>query len=124
MARPAARTAHPGAEHEVGSLEDLPDGRPAIAKVAGREVALIRVGDQVYAVRNVCPHQTQSFQGGRAQVRVEGASEIGEMEILDDPVLRCPWHGWEFRLEDGQCLVDPKLRVRTYGVAVRDGRVF
>ena len=81
------------------------------------------VYEEFYALRNVCPHQTQSYLGGRAHSRIEGGQAVGELEVFaDDPVLACPWHGWEFRLRGGECLVDPKLRVRTYPVEVRDGR--
>jgi nitrite reductase (NADH) small subunit len=110
---------------DAGPVADLPAGSPAIVKVGGRELALVRLGDTVYAVRNVCPHQTQSFAGGRAQSRVEGGATIGDLDLLeDDPALACPWHGFEFRLRDGRCLVNPSLRVRTYPVEIRDGRVF
>jgi nitrite reductase/ring-hydroxylating ferredoxin subunit len=110
---------------DAGPVADLRAGSPVIVKVGGRELALVRMGETVYAVRNVCPHQTQSFAGGRAQSRVEGASTIGELDLLeDDPALACPWHGFEFRLRDGRCLVNPSLRVRTYPVEVRDGRVY
>jgi nitrite reductase (NADH) small subunit len=40
------------------------------------------------------------------------------------PVIRCPWHSWEYGLRDGICVSNPSLRVRSYPVAVRDGRVF
>jgi nitrite reductase/ring-hydroxylating ferredoxin subunit len=110
---------------DAGPLENLRPGSPAVVKVGGRELALIKYGDTVYAVRNVCPHQTQSFAGGRAHSRVEGGAAVGDLDLLeDDPALACPWHGYEFRLRDGRCLVNPSLRVRTYPVQVRDGRVY
>jgi nitrite reductase (NADH) small subunit len=111
--------------HDVAAVEELREGKPSIVKAGGRELAIIRLGGEVYAVRNVCPHQTQSYLGGRAHSRVEGADRVGELELIeDDPVLACPWHGWEFRLRGGECLVDPKLKVKTYQVEVRDGRVW
>jgi nitrite reductase/ring-hydroxylating ferredoxin subunit len=36
----------------------------------------------------------------------------------------CPWHGYEFKLTNGECVGDPKLRVRSYPVSERDGSVF
>jgi nitrite reductase/ring-hydroxylating ferredoxin subunit len=59
------------------------------------------------------------------RARVEGSQQIGELDVFeDDPVLICPWHGWEFRLHGGQCLTDAKLRVGTYPVEVRAGKVY
>ena len=43
---------------------------------------------------------------------------------LDDQILRCPWHGWEFDLETGKSLFDPEgERVKTYAVVVEGDRV-
>jgi nitrite reductase (NADH) small subunit len=39
---------------------------------------------------------------------------------LENLVLRCPWHGWEFRIDTGVSLFDPKIRVKTYDVAIDD----
>lgn len=34
-------------------------------------------------------------------------------------IVRCPWHGWEFDVKNGQSWFDPaKMRVRSYQVAV------
>ena len=35
----------------------------------------------------------------------------------DDRVIRCPWHGWEFDLETGRSLLEPKrVGLKTYRV--------
>jgi nitrite reductase/ring-hydroxylating ferredoxin subunit len=42
-------------------------------------------------------------------------SRVGEL-------LRCPWHGWEFDMRNGQSWFDPKrVKVRSYPVAVESG---
>lgn len=109
---------------DVGSLDDLGDRTPCILKVAGREIALLRWDDRVYALRNLCPHQSQSFLHGSVHERVLAGGSLGEVTIsAGDPVLSCPWHSWEFELATGQCAVDPRLRVRTYPTRVENGRV-
>ncbi|WFU42415.1 Rieske 2Fe-2S domain-containing protein [Bradyrhizobium sp. CB82] len=36
--------------------------------------------------------------------------------------LRCPWHGWEFDMRNGQSWFDPtRVKVRSYPVAVERG---
>jgi nitrite reductase/ring-hydroxylating ferredoxin subunit len=110
---------------DVGSVDDLKHGVPAVVRLEGREVALVRWGDEVFAVRNVCPHQSESFFTGFARRdyvidRVGGEIALGPE---DQPVLICPVHNWKYRLRDGQCGVDERLRVRTYAVTVTDGRV-
>ncbi|MCB0184535.1 MAG: Rieske 2Fe-2S domain-containing protein, partial [Caldilineaceae bacterium] len=37
-------------------------------------------------------------------------------------ILRCPWHGWEFDITNGQSVFNPhKWRVKTYEVTVERG---
>ena len=39
-------------------------------------------------------------------------------------VLRCPWHGFEFRLENGRSITDPeRMRVKTYRVELEGDEV-
>jgi nitrite reductase/ring-hydroxylating ferredoxin subunit len=38
-------------------------------------------------------------------------------------ILRCAWHGWEFEIETGRSLADPKLKAKTFPVTVEDGEV-
>ena len=41
-----------------------------------------------------------------------------------EPVLVCPWHGWQYDVATGRCLHDPDTQVRAYEVKVEDGRVW
>jgi 3-phenylpropionate/trans-cinnamate dioxygenase ferredoxin subunit len=43
---------------------------------------------------------------------------------MDDRVIRCPWHGWEFDLETGRSLLEPKrVGLKTYEVTEEGGEV-
>jgi nitrite reductase/ring-hydroxylating ferredoxin subunit len=47
----------------------------------------------------------------------------GEIAVeWDDPVIRCPWHGWEFSLRDGHALGDAGA-VKVYNAEVQGRRV-
>ena len=110
---------------DVGPLEELREGEPKIIRVGRREIAVLRWRGQLYAIRNACPHQAVSFAAGTVVERVVGGEQFGELAVDDrDPVIRCPRHGWRFGLASGSCTADKRLRVRTYDVSVRDGRVF
>jgi nitrite reductase/ring-hydroxylating ferredoxin subunit len=37
--------------------------------------------------------------------------------------LRCAWHGWEFEIETGRSLADPKVQAKTFPVTVEDGEI-
>jgi nitrite reductase/ring-hydroxylating ferredoxin subunit len=99
----------------AGSLAELPDRKPVRTRAGGREIVLVRWGEDVYALRNVCPHMTKTFELGMVYGWRDG--EVGEVRHRDDiPVLTCPWHQYEYSLKDGQCLTAKRWRVKTYPV--------
>ena len=75
-------------------------------------VTLTDRGPFAYADR--CPHRgAPMLAGGRI---VTGLVE-GDGRLVSGPLgsqVRCPWHKWDYDLETGKCVVDPRLRLRTY----------
>jgi DMSO/TMAO reductase YedYZ heme-binding membrane subunit/nitrite reductase/ring-hydroxylating ferredoxin subunit len=94
---------------EVGPAGDIADGRARIVAAPGAErIAVFRDGDRVFALSNVCRHQ-----GG----------PLGEGRLVDGCVV-CPWHGFQYRPEDG-CSPPPYTeKVATYRTRVVDGVAF
>ncbi len=110
---------------DVAALSELEPGVPRVASVGRREIVLLLWDDEVFAVRNVCPHQSHSFAkgAGRAKV-VRGCTVPGDVRVdVHEAMLKCPLHGWTFSVNDGICSTDPKFRVRSYPTTIRDGRV-
>ena len=102
-------------------LADLPDpGQIRMIAVGGHRIGLIRVGDELHAVADRCPHRGAPLcSGGRTVHGLrfgDGAPERGAERAL----LRCPWHKWDFDVASGRCVVHPTLRVRRYRVTVED----
>ena len=106
---------------DVGSTAELERNGYLIAKVDGREVGAVLVRGEVRGVRNRCPHHGGPLCRGKVVERLTGAP--GGYALVDEPVLRCPWHGWEFDPATGACLDDPSLRVAVYPAKREDGRV-
>jgi nitrite reductase (NADH) small subunit len=100
---------------DVTTLGELPEGVPTEFRAAGRNVVLVRWRERVYALRNICPHMSNSFVGGLVGGRAAGPVG-GHAFVDDDPVMTCPWHQFEFVLDDGRCLTDANLRIATYAV--------
>jgi nitrite reductase/ring-hydroxylating ferredoxin subunit len=110
---------------EVARVAELREGRPVVVMAGGRELLVVQWRGKVFAVRNICPHQSQPLDSGVVHTRIIAAGPIGQVALSEEEtVLACPFHTWEFNLENGRCTVDPKLRVRAYPVSVRDGSVF
>lgn len=104
------RGAAPGPDGwlSVGSPHSIPDKRACIVAAPGGErIAVFRDGSRIGALTNICAHQ----QG-----------PLGEGSIVDGCVT-CPWHGYQYRLEDG-CAPPPFTeKLATYRVRLRDGMV-
>jgi nitrite reductase (NADH) small subunit len=109
---------------DVASAGELEDGVPTVVRTGRREIVLIRWRDEIFALRNVCPHQSMSFEGGAAQKRVRPTGIPGQPSVsAADPVLVCPVHYWKFDMRTGVCTTDRRKRVRAYPVEVRGDRV-
>lgn len=96
---------------DIGAVDDLvPDVGCTINLGDGQAVAVFRHGEQgqcVSAMSNVCKHQ-----GG----------PLGEGQIVDGCVT-CPWHGYQYRPEDGQSPPPYTEKLATYEVKVEGQRV-
>ncbi|MCA8900336.1 MAG: ferric reductase-like transmembrane domain-containing protein [Hyphomonas sp.] len=106
---PDAKTRPTDGWLEVGSAADIPDSRAIILEPEGAErIAVFRNGNKVHAVSNVCRHQ-----GG----------PLGEGRIIDG-CITCPWHGFQYRPEDGRSPEPFTERISTYETQIRDGIIY
>jgi nitrite reductase (NADH) small subunit len=105
-----------------------------VADLACGEMRRVRLGDslavvvirtqagRLYALRDVCPHAGALLSRGALEAKIT-SNAVGEYEIGDQAIVRCPWHRFEFDAETGVCLADPRRRVRTYPVSVEGDTV-
>lgn len=114
----------------VGLADDLQVGsRIIIVPFRGRAgIGVFNVNGTYHALRNICPHKSGPLCTGRVSGRVVASApptsdQSGLDVVREGEIIRCPWHLWEFDLLTGQCLVDPKMRVKTYPVRVEAGEV-
>jgi nitrite reductase/ring-hydroxylating ferredoxin subunit len=87
---------------KIAKVGDLSATRGLSLRVDGEEVALFRVGGEVFAVRNDCPHQHFSLLH-------QGA--------LKEYALTCPMHGWTFDLRTGTSIIG-NGNLRRYNVKI------
>ena len=105
---------------EVCRTDELPPGTQKIFQIKGKEIGIFNVSGTYHAVLNFCPHEGAPVCRGHVSGTVK-PSEVGIHDWgLNGQVLACPWHGWEFNLEDGRSLHDARCRLKTYRVEVED----
>ena len=110
--------------YEVAQLSEIPEGGGMIVTVAGLEIGLFRLGDEVRAWRNHCPHMAAPVCRGTIAGTLLASDVYEYRPGRDGEILQCPWHGWEFDLRDGHHLAPgSSARLRGYPTEVVDGVV-
>jgi nitrite reductase/ring-hydroxylating ferredoxin subunit len=107
----------------VCRVDELPPGQRLLFRHRDTEIGVFNHRGRFYAVRNRCAHAGAPLCAGRVGGLVEADRPHAVSYRPDTAIVSCPWHHWEFRLDDGTCLSDAKARVRTYAVTVIDGYV-
>lgn len=109
----------------VCTTDDIPAGGRFIKEVADREIAIFEIDGDYHAVANYCVHAGGPVCTGRLSGMVTGtAGEWDRGWDRDGRILACPWHGWEFDIETGEFLSDPRYRLITYDVAIEDDVIY
>lgn len=91
-------------------------------EINGRSIAVFNVNGRFYGLLNRCPHRGADLCAGRF-VPLVTSTRPGEYRYdPDQPMLACPWHGWEFDVTTGQSYFDPThVRGRPYAVSAERG---
>ena len=71
-------------------------------KVEGVFIGIYNIDGNYYAMNNICPH-------------LGGVLTYG---FLDDNVVTCPLHMWEFDAKTGKCLWPEQEKLPTYPVKI------
>ena len=100
---------------------DLKPGEKRIVEILGRSVGIFNVKGKYYALHNRCPHMAGPLCSGPVTGTTKPTDKPEFIYYRADELIRCGWHGWEFEIQTGICMVDERMRVRTYQVAIEDG---
>ena len=112
-------------EHEVGAVDEVRREGCRVVEIDGRRIGVISAGDSFYAVHDRCPHMGAEMCAGTVSGTFVAAGPHELVYGLHHRVLRCPWHGWEFDLDTGRSLLEPKrVGLKMYEVIVRDDTVY
>lgn len=95
---------------DVAEAAAVPDGDVIGAVVAGREIGLVRLGDEVFAIDATCTHGNASLCGGFVE---------------PDGSIECPLHQGRFDVKTGRALCEPLTQdLAVFPVRIEGGHVF
>jgi nitrite reductase (NADH) small subunit len=87
----------------IAAVDELPPGTLLERQAEAQVFALCNHGGHIRAFHGLCPHH-----GG----------PLGQGNLVDGCIV-CPWHAWEFRVEDGALDYNPAIRLRQFRVQIR-----
>ena len=88
--------------------DEVSPGKCIGVKLEGNFIGIHNIEGQYYAVDNICPH-------------VGGILHAGGLE---DRVVICPIHQWQFDVTTGKCIWPGKCEIATYPVKVDGEYIF
>jgi len=93
---------------KIAKVEDIPVGRAKFVMLDDTPIVLFNFKGRIQAWDNRCPHRGASLADGK---------------ILDSSI-QCKSHLWEFDVEAACAVANPKIKVKTFYVKVKNGDIF
>ena len=97
----------------ICALDDIIPGSGVAALVEGKQLAIFRVGDEVFAVDNFDPE---------SGANVISRGLVGDLK--GEVVVASPIYKHHYSLTTGKCLESPESSLATYATKLDDGRVW
>ena len=94
---------------EICAPDEIENNRAVIAPLPkGDRIAVFKYDGKISATTNACRHQN---------------GPLGEGRVIDG-CITCPWHGWQYRPDDGISPPPFTEKISTYNVKIESGRIF
>ncbi|MDR5758558.1 anthranilate 1,2-dioxygenase ferredoxin subunit AndAb [Caballeronia sp. LZ035] len=93
---------------DLGALDDFTEGEPMAVVAGEKPVAVFRLGDDVFALHDLCTHGHARLSDG----------------FVEDGCVECPLHQGLFDIRTGAPRCAPVTEaVRAYPIRIVDGQV-
>jgi nitrite reductase (NADH) small subunit len=93
---------------KMGKTSELSPGSSVEKRILARRIAVFNVEGKLYGIESDCKHMKASLQKGNVQ----------------NYIVTCPWHHWQYDIKTGQCLTVDKFKLKTYAVEVEGDDVY
>ena len=86
----------------VAKVGSIPKGRGQAFTVDDSLVAVFHTPEGYFAIDDLCPHMGASLADGD----------------VEDGVVSCPWHAWQFCVKDGSWRDNPRIKADRFDVRI------
>ncbi|HLO84765.1 MAG TPA: NifU family protein [Nostocaceae cyanobacterium] len=93
---------------KVANLDQIPPSGLFTVEVANKSLILSRQDATIVCYLNACSHLGQPLSKGK----------------VENSILTCPSHGFQYQLTTGQCLTVPNVYLQSYEVRIKEDKVF
>jgi nitrite reductase/ring-hydroxylating ferredoxin subunit len=116
-------------EIRVGHVSDLVDGQRLLVTLDGRDVFVFERDGRLHAFENMCRHMGGPVGEGNLIGKVEAVLDdngalVRERFSTTEIHLVCPWHGWEYDIETGECAANRRIKLRRYEAVQRGEDIY
>ena len=102
----------------VCPAEEIAPGKCKIVKINNKSIGIFNVNGNYHALLNYCPHKGGELCAGPVTGTSLPTDKTEFVYGYENALIRCAWHGWEFEIASGKCLLNPKVRVKSYPVTI------
>lgn len=95
------------AAHKLAKTSELAEGTGKTFTIEGQDVAVFNVGGKFVAIDNTCLHKGGSLGSGE----------------LEGSIITCPLHGWQYDVTNGDCKMNPQVKLDTFVVKVEGDEI-
>ena len=95
------------AEHKIAQTSDIEQGTGKKFAVEDQTIAVFNKGEEFFAIEDTCKHK-----GGA----------LGEGALNGDTIT-CPLHGWQYNITNGECLMNPQVKMKSFSVKVENDEI-
>ena len=98
---------------KICSISEFDNGNIISKDVNGKQIALVKIKEQIFAFDDECTHEKYPLSHGMVE------------ENNGNPILECSYHGTKFNLKDGKVIALPATKpLKTYKTEIKDGEVW
>jgi nitrite reductase/ring-hydroxylating ferredoxin subunit/Fe-S cluster biogenesis protein NfuA len=93
---------------KLTTVDQVPESAVLAVNFAGNSLILHRQGVKITCYKNACAHLAFPLDEG----------------TVENDILTCPSHGFQYRLDTGECLTAPDVSLQSYPVKIKGDKVF